>query len=151
MEDPGGAIVHGVTKSHTRLTLCLSLTFILKFILDEKKKWKQINRLKICQILETYSMCYEENNQYVNVRVFKRVRVKVKLLSCIWLFATPWTEAYQVSLSMEFSRQEYWSGLSFPSPGDSSQPRDWTQVSYIAGRHFTIWATREACLDGYFT
>ena len=33
-------------------------------------------------------------------------------------FVTPWTVAYQASLSMEFSRQEYWSGLPFPSPGD---------------------------------
>jgi len=38
---------------------------------------------------------------------------------------------------MEFSRQEYWSGLQLPSPGESSQPRDQTQVSYIAGRFFT--------------
>ena len=36
--------------------------------------------------------------------------------SCVWLFATPWTIAHQASLSMEFSRQEYWSGLPFPSP-----------------------------------
>ena len=35
-----------------------------------------------------------------------------------WLFATPWTVAYQAPPSMEFSRQEYWSGLPFPSPGD---------------------------------
>ena len=39
--------------------------------------------------------------------------------SCVRLFATPWTAAYQVSLSMEFSRQEYWSGLPFPSPSIS--------------------------------
>ena len=44
--------------------------------------------------------------------------VKVKLLSQVWLFATPWTVAYQAPLSMGFSRQEYWSGLPFPSPGD---------------------------------
>ena len=43
---------------------------------------------------------------------------KAKLLSCVWFFATPWTVAYQAPLSMEFSRQEYWSGLPFPSPGD---------------------------------
>ena len=44
-----------------------------------------------------------------------------KLLeSC--LFATPWTVAYQGPLSMEFSRQEYWSGLPFPSPGDLPDP-----------------------------
>ena len=44
--------------------------------------------------------------------------MKVKLLSRVRLFATPWTVAYQAPLSMEFSRQEYWSVLSFPSPGD---------------------------------
>ena len=43
-----------------------------------------------------------------------------------------------------FSRWEYWRGLPCPSPGGSSQPRDWTQVSHIAGRFFTVWATREA-------
>ena len=36
--------------------------------------------------------------------------------------ATPWTVAYQASLSMGFSRQEYWSGLPFPSPGDLPDP-----------------------------
>ena len=40
----------------------------------------------------------------------------VKLLSPVRLFATPWTVAYQASLSMGFSRQEHWSGLPFPSP-----------------------------------
>ena len=43
---------------------------------------------------------------------------KVKSLSRIQLFATPWTVAYQAPPSMAFSRQEYWSGLPFPSPGD---------------------------------
>ena len=46
----------------------------------------------------------------------------VKSLSCIQLFATPWTVAYQAPLSMGFSRQEYWSGLPFPSPGDLADP-----------------------------
>ena len=147
--------------------------------------------------------------------------MKVKLLSRVRLFATPCTVAYRSPLSMGFSRQEYWSGLPFPSPGDlpnpgielgslsleadaltseppgkpsdtymyicavfscsvmssalwpqncspsgssvdgllqarmlewvampfsrgSSQPRDWTQVSRIEDRFFTIWTTREA-------
>ena len=43
---------------------------------------------------------------------------KAKLLSRVWLFATPWTAASQAPPSMGFSRQEYWSGLPFPSPGD---------------------------------
>ena len=48
--------------------------------------------------------------------------VKVKLLSHVRLFATPWTVAHQASPSMGFSRQEYWSELPFPSPGDLSDP-----------------------------
>ena len=40
------------------------------------------------------------------------------MLSRVQLFVIPWTVAYQAPLSMEFSRQEYWSGLLFPSPGD---------------------------------
>ena len=42
----------------------------------------------------------------------------MKSLSCVQLFKTPWTISYQAPLSMEFSRQEYWSGLPFPSPRD---------------------------------
>ena len=42
--------------------------------------------------------------------------MKVKLLSRVRLFATPWTAAYQAPLTMGFSRQEYWSGLPLPSP-----------------------------------
>ena len=46
----------------------------------------------------------------------------MKLLSRVQLFATPWTVAYQASPSMGFSRQEYWSGLPFLSPGDLPDP-----------------------------
>ena len=47
-------------------------------------------------------------------------RKKVKSLSCVRLFATPWAVAQQAPLSTGFSRQEYCSGLPFPSPGDLS-------------------------------
>ena len=50
------------------------------------------------------------------------VKVKVKSLSRVRLFVTPWTVAYQALLSMKFSRQECWSGLPFPSPGDLLDP-----------------------------
>ena len=46
----------------------------------------------------------------------------VKLHSCVQLFVTPWTVAHQALPSMGFSRQEYWSGLPFPSPRDLSNP-----------------------------
>ena len=48
--------------------------------------------------------------------------MKVKSLSCVQLFVTPWTLAYQASPSMGFSRQEYRSGLPFPPPGDLPDP-----------------------------
>ena len=48
---------------------------------------------------------------------------KVKLLSRVRLFETPWTVAHQTPQSMEFSKQEYWSGLPFPSPGNLPNPR----------------------------
>ena len=46
----------------------------------------------------------------------------MKLLSHVRLFATPWTVAHQAPPSVGFSRQEYWSGLPFPSPGDLPDP-----------------------------
>ena len=52
-------------------------------------------------------------------KAWKR-KVKVKSLSRVWLFATPWTVAYQAPLSMGFSRQEYWSGVPLPSLGQGS-------------------------------
>ena len=53
---------------------------------------------------------------------FTQVKVKVKSLSCVRLFVTPWTVACQPPPSMGFSRQEYWSGWPFPSPGDIPNP-----------------------------
>ena len=47
---------------------------------------------------------------------------KVRSLGCVRLFATPWTVAYQAPPTMEFSRQEDWSGLPFPSPEDLPNP-----------------------------
>ena len=71
-------------------------------------------------------------------------KVKVKLLSYIRLFATPWT-IYSLPGSTVHgifqARILEWVAISFSRR--SSWPRDWTQVSRIVGRHFTIWATRE--------
>ena len=55
---------------------------------------------------------------------------------------TPWTVVLQAPLTMEFFRQEHWSGAR-PFPKESSQCRDGTHASCIAGRFFTVWATRE--------
>ena len=75
------------------------------------------------------------------------IESEVRLLSHVRHFATPWTAAYQAPLSMGFSRQEYWSGLPFPSPGDLPDPGNQTWVSHIVGRHFTVGATREVYIE----
>ena len=67
-------------------------------------------------------------------------------LVCVWVsqlcptLCGPMNCSHQAPLSMEFSRQEYWNGLPFPSPGDLLDPG----ISCIADRFFTLWATREA-------
>ena len=61
-------------------------------------------------------------NVFLELAYFFYNPVKVKSLSCVQLFATPWTLAHQAPSSMVFSRQEYWSGLPFPSPRDLPNP-----------------------------
>ena len=73
----------------------------------------------ICLFNQNYKCTYPPIQQF-NLQI--HWRKKVKLLSRVRLFATPWTTAHQAPLYMEFSRQEYWSGLPFPSPGDLLDP-----------------------------
>ena len=68
-------------------------------------------------------------------------------LSCVQLFEAPWTVARQAPLSMGFSRQEYWSGLPFPTPGDlPSLGMEPELLAYpaLTGRFCTISAAWEA-------
>ena len=65
-------------------------------------------------------------------------------LSHVRLCVTPWTVARQASLSMGFSRQEYWSGLPFPSPGDLPDLRIKFASPALAGRFFTAKPLGEA-------
>ena len=74
-----------------------------------------------CQLIQLlWNMC----SYYLLIWNYKEFLFlgKVKLLSRVWLFATLWTVAHQAPLSMGFSRQEYWSGLPLPSPGDLPNP-----------------------------
>ena len=77
--------------------------------------------------------------------------VKVKSLSRVWLFVTPWTVVYQAPLSMGFSRQEYCSALPFPTPGHLPNP-EIRPVSLaspaLAGGFFTTSAT---CFTTFFS
>ena len=62
------------------------------------------------------------SNKHVKIFSTYLVIEVMKSLSHVRLFVTPWTVAHQTPPSMEFSRQEYWSGLPFPSPGDLPNP-----------------------------
>ena len=72
------------------------------------------------------------------------------LLSHVWLFETPWTVC-QAPLSMGILQARILEWVAMPSTRGSSQPWDWTQVSCIAGRFFTIWVIREAPLSHIIT
>ena len=80
--------------------------------------------LKIAAVsLEGYHLCsglgFQQNGTgYSLLRACMRWP-----LSCVRLFVATWTRAHQTPLSMEFSRQEYWSGVPFPPPGDLPDPK----------------------------
>ena len=97
-----------------------------------------------CLLLRVYILY-----SYCTVTVFC-MKVKVKSLSRVWLFATLWTAAHQAPLPIGFSRQEYWSGLPFPSPGDlpdpGIEPRS-PALQADAGRRFNLWATRKPAIQ----
>ena len=81
---------------------------------------------------------------FINISVFRTYSVCVlSHFSCVLLFATIETVAHQAPLSMEFSRQEYWSGLSCSPLGYLCDPGIEPTSPALAGGFFTILATRE--------
>ena len=106
---------------------------ILQLFCNHQQKWESSNKKlkKQAHFKESILRCRvksevhnrphkTENNENDHCKQFW---VKwVKSLSCVRLFATPWTVAPQAPPSMGFSRQEDWSGLPFPSPGDLPDP-----------------------------
>ena len=82
-----------------------------------------------CEVLEKYNLCYfsisslvEQNHTIFRAERYTTMHVCAQLLSCVQLLATPWTVAHQAPLSLEFSRQEFWSGVPFPPLGDLPNP-----------------------------
>ena len=70
------------------------------------------------EFVKCYLISGHQNKKDLQVLYFKAIKSKSSKLSHVQLFVTPWTVARQAPLSMGFSRQEYWNGLPFPSPGD---------------------------------
>ena len=101
--------------------VCIASFFLLLslihfyFKIKPKKNWNQF--------------CFKQRNLGENIlwlpeerRCYFHSGCMLSCFSHVRLFETLWTVAHQASLSMRFSRQEYWSGLSFPSPGDLPDP-----------------------------
>ena len=106
--------------------------------------------------LRCYMLCCQKKNK-PNVPIFLKVfffflitfkkvltqycksAVCAELLSCVWLFATPWTVAHQAPLSLVILQARILEWVAMPTSRGSSQPRDQTQDSCIAGGVFTIW------------
>ena len=90
-------------------------------ILGASVRWRPVILLEFLQCTRHHITIKNYSQQIVNTAEVEKWS-EVKLLSRVRLFATPWTIAYQAPSSMGFSRQEYWSGLPFPSPGDLPYP-----------------------------
>ena len=87
-----------------------------RFSLNTFNLYKELQISKICLLKQLkHNEKYKLESQII-------MKLKVKLLSCIRLFQTPWTVAHQAPPSTGFSRQECWSRLPFPSPGDLPDP-----------------------------
>ena len=84
----------------------------------------------------------KKRNCYIYIFAFV-----VQLLGCVQIFVALWSVAHQIPLFMDFPRQEYWSGLPFPPPGDLSHPRTKSTSltsPAVAGGFFTTSTTCEA-------
>ena len=110
-----------------------SLIFIYGFL---RKKWSDFCLWFICDGMTTNQYLHPENNSCLDKKPIFFHAVSARL-SHIQLFATLWTVAHQASLPMGFSRQEYWSRLPFPSPGDVPEPQMKPASPALAGRFFT--------------
>ena len=101
--------------------------------------WRELQPSPNCFL---YKVDLRIKSNQICESILKMGKVKVKSLSRVRLFVTPWTVAYQGPPSMGFSRREYWSGLPFPSPGDLPNPGI-EPGSPTLQADTNLWATRD--------
>ena len=127
-----------LSPSHTNISLVLPFTFFFllvmistlvrtqglpelsKIISSQGQLVSNLNFLLPCK--QTYSQILGIKTRTSLRNYYSAYNRKVKSLSHVRLFVTPWTVAYHVPSSMGFSRQDYWSGLPFPFPEDLPDP-----------------------------
>ena len=139
---------------------CLLQTFPIDsndfLLISQRVFWPPLPPTKQGKAISAGELTFQEYSQHSTERIYwisstlLCVCVCVCVLShfsCVCLFAIIWTVAHQAPLPMVFSRQEYWSGLQCPPPGDLSHPgiEPTCFMSFVlAGRFFTTSTTREA-------
>ena len=105
---------------------CQGLNYAVVHVMLTISVWWRWSKLWLGSLISIHSLdhCYLLSRMSLEEfwRSFSCLWGEVKSLSHVQLFATPWTVAYQALPSMGFSRQEYWSGLPFPSPEDLPDP-----------------------------
>ena len=116
----------------------------------ERNVTLKIGFLKVSPVLNSFSethtrtllagRCHFQPHRLVN----SKCPCVCELLNRVWLFATTWTVACRIPLCIEFSRQEYWSRLSFLPPADLPNPGIEPQSPALEADMFILWATREA-------
>ena len=110
------AVLHGILAFSSWKTLLYSSRKAMAPLLCEGYlKYKLLFPRKLL------SWCYG-STAWIPLAFVRGKKWKWKSFSPVWLFETPWTVACQAPLSMGFPRQEYWSGVPFPSPGDLPDP-----------------------------
>ena len=109
-----------LTSLHSDLWPLLQMKLYI-LSLNMLTKWQKQSFLLQLKYLEVHLASWKPESPWLCLSIPESER-KVKSLSCVQLFATPWTIAYQAPLSMGFSRQEYWSGLPLPSPANLPDP-----------------------------
>ena len=102
-----GSSIHGIFKARVLEWVGISFSNAWKW----KVKVKSLSHVQL--LVSPWTAAYQAPPS-----MGFGLKVKWHSFSHVWLFATPWTKACQIPLSIEFSRQEYLSGLPFPSPGN---------------------------------
>ena len=112
------------------------LSFIIRGTHDINLARQLCPNLKICKRL--FSSFFNAHITFkVTIQCYFACCVCAQSLSCVQLFGTPWTAGHQAPLPMEFSRQEYWSGLPFVPPGNVPDPGIEPVSPALTGRFFT--------------
>ena len=110
------------------LPICIWPYIMGNILIVKKLSIMVLDKAKVCVYVHVHILKvlhFQTKNLifFIPLLLFSVVHYqKVKLLSRVRLFAIPWTVVYQASLSMGFSKQEYWSGVPFPTPGDLPDP-----------------------------